>query len=300
LYGSIQLKSYHCNMSWTNYHSHCHYCDGKEAPRAHVESAIQKGIYAFGFSSHAPVPFHTTWCMPLEKATNYTREIAQIKQEYAKTIQIYAGLEVDYIPGTIGPNNRFIKNLGLDYTIGSVHFVDSFSDDTPWEIDGQHKVFLYGLSQIFNGNIKLAVSRYFELTRRMLEEDCPDVLGHLDKIKIQHEQGELFSEDETWYKQEVMRTLKVIAKNKVTVEVNTRGIYKKKTPETYPSRWILEHMHEMGIPVQINADAHHPDELTKHFSQTAAMLKEIGFKYLKVLADGKWQSLPFSEKGVEF
>jgi histidinol-phosphatase (PHP family) len=73
--------------------------------------------------------------MPLERATNYTREIAQIKQEYAKKLQIYTGMEVDYVPGTIGPNNRFIKNLGLDYTIGSVHFVDRFPDDTPWEIE---------------------------------------------------------------------------------------------------------------------------------------------------------------------
>lgn len=287
-------------MFWTNYHSHCHYCDGKEPPRTHVDRAVKKGMFAFGFSSHSPVPFHTTWSMPLEKATNYTREIAQIKQEYARKIQIYTGLEVDYVPGTMGPNNRFIKNLGLDYTIGSVHFVNRFSDDTPWEIDGQHKVFLYGLSQIFKGNIKLAVSRYFELTRRMLEEDRPDVLGHMDKIKIQNEEGQLFHEGETWYKQEVLRTLKVIAKSKVTVEVNTRGIYKKKTHETYPSRWILEKLYEMNVPIQLNADSHHPDELTSHFETTAAMLKEIGFKYLRVLVDGKWQSLPFSEKGMEY
>ena len=287
-------------MSWTNYHSHCHYCDGKEPPRAHVDSAVRKGMLVFGFSSHSPVPFHTTWSMPLEKATNYIREITQIKQAYAKKIQIYTGLEVDYVPGTMGPNNRLIKNLGLDYTIGSVHFVDRFSDDTPWEIDGQHKVFLYGLSQIFKGNIKLAVSRYFELTRRMLEEDRPDVLGHMDKIKIQNEEGQLFNEDETWYKQEVLRTLKVIAKSKVTVEVNTRGMYKKKTHETYPSRWILEKLHEMSVPIQLNADSHHPDELTSHFETTAAMLKEIGFKYLRVLIDGKWQSVPFSKKGVEY
>jgi histidinol-phosphatase (PHP family) len=50
-------------------------------------------------------------------------------------------MEVDYIPGSIGPKSKAILDAKLDYTVGSVHFVDSFPDGRGWEIDGSHQVF---------------------------------------------------------------------------------------------------------------------------------------------------------------
>jgi histidinol-phosphatase (PHP family) len=57
-------------MSWTNYHSHCHYCDGKYEPEKYIESALQQGLLAYGFSSHTPLPFETTWAMKDEALQN--------------------------------------------------------------------------------------------------------------------------------------------------------------------------------------------------------------------------------------
>lgn len=286
-------------MSWTNFHSHSHYCDGKHEIRAHIESAISRGFVAWGCSSHMPVPFPSHWNMPLNRFADYLGEVAALKAAYADQIQIYCGLEMDFIPGIAGSFNTPFQENHLDYTIGSIHFVDAYEDGTPLEIDGPHIGFLKGLKKIFKGDAQAIVRRYFELTRQMIEEDKPDVLGHFDKIKMQSEEGVLFAESDSWYREEITRTLDVIEETGIITEVNTRGIYKKLVAETYPSRWVLEMMQARNLPIMLNSDSHHPDEIDGKFSETAAMLREIGFTHLNILWDDKWQAVPFSSAGLD-
>ncbi|MEN7551000.1 histidinol-phosphatase [Rapidithrix thailandica] len=285
-------------QSWTNYHSHCHYCDGKYAPEIHIKAALQQGVKIYGFSSHSPLFVPTTWNMKMERLKDYLQEINRLKEQYQADIQIYTGMEVDFIPGSTQVDSPYIQEAGLDYTIGSIHFVDSFADGTPWEVDGGHQLFLKGLKDIFDGNVQQAIKRYFERTREMLQTACPDVLGHMDKIKIQCEEGQLFSENEDWYREEVLATLEVAQQSGVIIEVNTRGVYKKKLPDAYPSRWILEEILKLDIPVMLNADSHHPDEITANFSESASMLQDIGFKTFRILHQNKWQDVPFTSEGL--
>ena len=88
-------------MKWTNYHSHTHYCDGKGEPELYVKSAIQKGMYAYGFSGHSPVPFESGWNMKFEKLTTYLNEIKALKIKYNDQLKIYLGMEIDYVKDLI-------------------------------------------------------------------------------------------------------------------------------------------------------------------------------------------------------
>ena len=284
---------------WTNYHSHSHYCDGVQPPEAHIVAAVDQGFHAFGFSSHGPMFVETGWNIRLSQMNKYTSEIQELKRIHQHNLDIYVGLEMDYIPGVIGPQAPIIEDLGLDYTIGSIHFVDSLPAGAPWMVDSSHRHFMQGLTQIFKGDIRAAVGRYYELTRRMVLEECPDILGHMDKIKIQGQSGKLFSEEEAWYREEVLETLKVIRDAGVIVEVNTRGMYKQKTLETYPSQWILVLMQQMNIPIMLNSDSHHPSEISYLYPETARMLNEIGFTHVKILQNNHWQVVPFSPQGIE-
>lgn len=275
-------------MSLTNYHSHTHYCDGKAAPEVYVREAIKKGLKSYGFSSHAPVPFPCKWAIPRSKTKEYIAEIQELKAKYSGEIDLYVGLEVDYIPGRITPKNTFIRSLQLDYTIGSVHFVGNWSDGKPFQADGTHVQFLKGLREIYNNDAKKLMTHYFKLTRDMVTLACPDIVGHLDKLKIHNEKGKLFSERSDWYVFEVLKTLDVIQKSGAILEVNTRGIYKKKTSELYPSKWILEYVKDMEIPICLNSDCHHPNEITKGFEGAVEVLKEVGFEEKMVLEEGAW------------
>ncbi|NOS94757.1 MAG: histidinol-phosphatase [Cyclobacteriaceae bacterium] len=281
---------------WANYHTHSNYCDGKSTFEQHLDKAKQLDVKALGFSSHAPVPFDCLWCMKANRLDDYLASIQNLKS-HNQSIEIYSGLEVDFIPQVIGP--RQFSNR-LDYTIGSVHFVDRYENGKHWEIDGLHSFFLDGLEKIFKNDYQRAFTRYFELTREMIQQDCPTVIGHLDKMKIQNPENKFFAETESWYQEQVKDTISAIAKTNAIVEVNTRGIYQKKTDTTYPSPWILELLLTANIPITISSDAHHADDLVNQFESTAQLLSEIGFKKIHILYHDEWKPFNFNKKGIEF
>lgn len=284
-------------MPWTNYHSHSHYCDGKEAPELHIQAAIEKGFLAFGCSSHAYVPFEQSWSMKKEQEEAYCKEIKDLKEKYQGAIDIYLSLEVDYIPGMIGAG-QMKEKLGLDYTVGSVHFVDAFENGRPWAIDGTLIRFEQGLEEKYQGDIEAAVKRYYALSQQMLEEDCPEVLGHMDKIKMHNKGEKYFEETDKWYQETVLNFLESVRESGTIVEVNTRGLYKKKCSTPYPSPWILKHMQQMQIPIMLNSDSHHPDDIDKFFPETTQLLHEIGFRKMRILLGGEWQNRDFDRNGI--
>ena len=279
---------------WANFHTHSNYCDGKGPLKDYLEAAKKAGIGHIGFSSHAPVPFPCKWCMKADAYRLYLEEIESLKASFPG-LEIYKGLEIDFIPNIISPLDF---SSTLDYTIGSVHFVNSF-EGKHWEIDNTLEVFKEGLQKIFRDDVRAAISRYYELTREMILKTSPNILGHLDKIKIHNSQQTFFEESESWYRDEIDKTLRAVSQTNVIIEVNTRGIYKKKSPTTYPSPWILERMYELHIPITLNSDAHHPDDLTREFQPTAQLLKDIGFKNLSILKSGIWKEMPFTEYGAD-
>src|SRR3954464_9570778 len=138
---------------WSNLHTHTPYCDGKSEAVEYIQTAIQKNIISLGFSSHAPLPFECKWCMKPADLDAYFTEINLLKKSIIN-VEVYTGLEVDFIPHVISPSKFRGK---LDYTIGSIHFVGQLTNGQHWEIDGQHTLFLSGLKELFNNDIRDAI-----------------------------------------------------------------------------------------------------------------------------------------------
>ncbi len=279
---------------WSNFHTHSRYCDGKGKLLDYRLKAKDSGVFCLGFSSHAPLPFPCNWSMKPDLLPGYLSEIEELQQTN-QDLNVYKGLEIDFIPSVISPND--FKDQ-LDYTIGSIHFVDSFPDGRHWEIDGAHSLFLDGLKSIFNHNIRAAITRYYELTRQMIATSGPTLVGHLDKIKIQNQANVLFSESDSWYREEIAKTLDLILEAGCIVEVNTRGLYQKKSQTPYPSPWILELVLKRKIPITLSSDAHHPEDLINQFPETALLLRSLGFKKLSTLVEGSWKQLDFNTNGI--
>jgi histidinol-phosphatase (PHP family) len=281
---------------WTNYHTHCNFCDGAQPITTIASTAVSSGIRSLGFSSHAPLPFETPWSMKPNRLSDYLSEIENAKSQFP-LLEIYKGLEVDYIPHKRKASDFEYQ---LDYSIGSIHFVDEFADGKGWEIDGPHDLFLRGLSEIFNNDSRSVVTRYFELTREMLSVSPPDIVGHMDKIKIQNISEKFFKESDQWYISEVEKTLDAIANACVIVEVNTRGVYQRKCEVVYPSPWILAKILERNIPITLSSDAHHSKDLTSYFSQAAEQLLAIGFRKISILSEGSWKPATLTTDGINF
>jgi histidinol-phosphatase (PHP family) len=276
------MSNYH------NYHTHTTFCDGSDKPENYVLEAIRQKMTSLGFSGHAPVPFENSWSTKQENMDEYFRIIDNLKNKYSDKLNIFKSLEIDYIPGLTKDFHTLRNSYSLDYTIGSVHLVRDNSSEALWFIDGPDKNYVSGLDKIFNNDIQDAVGHYYRQIQEMVINQQPDIIGHIDKIKMNNK-GRYFNEDEAWYRKLVNETLHVIAAHKCIVEVNTRGIYKKRTDSLFPSEYILKLCLELGIPVTVSSDAHSPSELTNYFPEAFLLLKQIGFKGIQVLTDGKWR-----------
>jgi histidinol-phosphatase (PHP family) len=211
-------------MRWTNYHSHTHYCDGKGEPELYVKSAIENNLYAYGFSGHSPVPFESGWNMKYEKLAAYIKEIKSLKEKYQNDIKLFIGMEIDYVKNLCGIKQY--QHLGLDYSIGGVHFLGQFENGRFWDFDGGKPWFEKGLNELFNGDIKKLVSFYYQQVTDMAIHEQPDVIAHFDLIKKYNKGNYFFDEKESWYQEIVFDALEKVSKTQSIIEINTRGILK--------------------------------------------------------------------------
>ena len=109
-------------MQLSNYHSHCTFCDGRSTPEDFIKFAVAHGFRAYGFSSHSPLPFETFWNMSKDDMPEYLTEIERLKKKYSDRLEIYVGLEIDFLDESYNASIPYFRNLPLDYRIGSIHF----------------------------------------------------------------------------------------------------------------------------------------------------------------------------------
>lgn len=270
----------------SNFHSHSSFCDGSNPPVDYVREAITQGFLSYGFSSHIPLKDHVSpWNMKINSFPTYINTIQNLKYQFAGQLNIFVGLETDYNLGL--HSNLELKSI-IDYTVGSIHYVD-FLNNNPWEIDGLTSVFKTGLLEIFDNNIQNAVSRYFTLTREMLVNDKPDILGHMDKIKMHNLNHPFFLESDTWYVNQINQTIECIIQTDTITEINTRGVYKKQAADFYPSTWIIKRLADAGGKFAISSDAHHPSEISKGFEDVKKLLLSINVSEHWILGKYGWE-----------
>lgn len=271
-----------------NFHTHSTYCDGKEPVGDFVRKANELHYDELGFSSHAPVPFENEFGIREEKIPDYTQEIDNLKLQQ-KTLQLFYGLECDFIPGMTKPFSYYQEHFNLDYVIGGVHLVRPLNDDRIWFIDGsKREIYDTGLQQLFDMDVQKAVTRFWEQSFEMIETERFDIIAHFDKIKM-HNQKRYFTEEETWYKKLVDHCIELIKRKGLIVEINTRGIYKGRCPDFYPSDYALNQISKLEIPMIISTDCHKSEELALGYEDALKKLKDFNVKYLMYLKDKKWE-----------
>ena len=286
-------------MSWVNFHTHSNFDDGNVKIEEYVKEALNQNVSILGFSPHNPLPFSVDWVIKKKDFKEYCKTVLTLREKYEDKIRILLGLEMDFLPSINSFYREGIDLSALDFLIGSVHFVNFFHENKGWAIDESQEDFKKGLDEIYKGNIKKVVGDYYKLIRGMLQTENPDIIAHLDLIKMHNKDEKYFSEEESWYRKTVLDTLKVVAKSHSILEVNTGGIARGKTDSLYPSNWILEECYHMRIPITICSDAHRPEQITAKFKEAALLLNSIGYKEVYIPHKKTWAPHPFSEKGIE-
>jgi len=276
----------------SNFHSHCTFCDGRSHPEDFIKFAISRHFRAYGFSSHSPLPFETFWNMSASDMDEYINEITRLKEKYSEKIEIYLGLEIDYLDETYNASIPYFHSLPLDYRIGSIHFMPQrlpLIEENMACIDGSFDEFALAVELHYQGNVRLITEDFFHTSMLMVETGGFDIIGHLDKIYMNGSRHPGFDFHATWYQKPLEDYMDLIAEKGLIVEINTKNWAHKH--QIFPHIESLKLLYQHKIPIMVNSDCHFPDLVNDGREEALALLKDIGYKATCELVKGEWQDI---------
>ncbi|KAI1300847.1 histidinolphosphatase [Mortierella claussenii] len=163
----------------------------------------------------------------------------------------------------------------VQYIVGSLHHVKGIP------LDFSQELYLTALETIGKGSWELLFKEYFEAQYEMLQGLQPEVVGHLDLVRIffsaikgcyshghgysgeaEQEQAQASNQNkltnELWTL--VKRNVDFVISYGGLFELNSRA-WKKGLADAYPQRDILEYILQRGGRVTLSDDSHGPDDV---------------------------------------
>ncbi|MFX0021843.1 MAG: histidinol-phosphatase HisJ [Candidatus Hermodarchaeota archaeon] len=268
---------------WHTHNELCRHAVG--SIEDYVKKAINMKLDLIGISDHFPYEYlkngsilidevpYQEYAMKLNEIKSYFSAIDQVKRKYNNKIQIRIAFEIDYFRSQEEVLNKYFKNQAkeLDYILGSVHMLHSKSRLFAFD----DKRFI-GMYKEYESIDSIYLEYYCKLQSMITSKDFDfDILGHFDLPKKYNKRAI----DKDLVMDEAIRTLELVKKNGLTIEINTGGM-RKKVEEQYPSFEIVEKIYELDIPILLGSDAHHPNDLGYKFDVIIKRLKKIGYNQL--------------------
>ena len=260
-----------------NLHTHSTFCDGNDKIEDTVLCAIEKGFDAIGFSGHSFTDFDLRYCMSDMETNIYIANINILKEKYKDRIEIYCGLEKDYLA---------TDDRTYDYLIGSVHYFKK--DNKLYDVDGTYEEVLKATDEFYGGDIYTTCEEYFKTVADVKRKTGCDIIGHFDLIKKFNTNECLFNYSNPRYINASMDALNELLKQDVIFELNTSGTLPGRCGEMYPSDRILKEIQIKGGRVIITSDCHKKELLDYGFDVAIEKLKSIGFKSVCTISKGKF------------
>lgn len=254
-----------------DFHVHTTFCDGASRAEETVLSAIARGFCAIGFSSHAPMPFPTSWAMRAEETASYRAEIAALKEKYRDQIAIFCGVEQDYFCET--PTDIY------DYAIGAVHCIPKGGDDLP--VDDSPQTTRHNLDTYYHGDFSAYAEDYFALVTDFVKRGGMDLVGHFDLITKFCERGIGYDPTDARYRAAWKRAADAILEAGIPFEINTGAISRGYRVTPYPSEEILRYFAERGGKAVLTSDSHRADTIGAYFDRAAMLAEKTGITLVR-------------------
>ncbi len=255
----------------------------------YVKAAVRAGFTAYGVSSHAPLPFPAKWTMSMEQLPAYLHELDRLKEKYAGQIELFGGLEIDYLDERHNAASPLFRELPLDYRIGSVHLVYTDEGEIV-DTDTGGENFRMLADRCFHGDVREMARRYYEACEQMLECGGFDFVGHADKIAWNMEYCRPGITDEWWYRNLRDGFFDSVARKGVMLEINTKAYLSKGC--FFPGEPHFAAIRRLNIPVVVNSDAHFPDLIDAGRQEALEALANAGFRSVMELHAGGWREMP--------
>ncbi len=284
-----------------NYHTHCDYCDGRASAAEMAAAAAAAGYSILGFSSHCPLSFPSEGNMDIARMVEYREEIRALGRDWAgRGMEVLYGLEIDYVGGECSPRDEVFVEAGLDFSIGSVHYIE-LPGSGRFAVDYAGERVAEWLSLYSGGGDagRAFYEAYYENLARLIEIGGFDILGHFDLVRKNNAagpdgRGRWFDESSAAYLDAALGAARLLKGRDIVAEINVGGMARGKVSSPYPILPILKEMRSLGVRITFSADAHAPGHLGAHLGDARELARAAGYDSVAILSKGSW-----TEAGID-
>ena len=248
-----------------NYHTHSTWCDGKSTPREVVERALQLGFSHLGFSGHMDADVH----MDIDA---YAGEIHALRDEFGDRLEILCGIEWDNLYDTA-------CTAGMDYVIGSTHFMD-VQYERPLSIDYTPEDVVLLCREFYGGDYRKLCREYYALEASIADKVPCTFIGHFDLVTKFNHVLHFVDEEDPRYLKPAYEAMEYLVGKGIPFEINTRQARRGKY---FPGDTLLKRLYSLGGEIILNSDAHSADELGNGLREAAELAKRCGFRHTNYL-----------------
>ncbi len=178
-----------------------------------------------------------------------------------ETYNIKIGLEVDYTEEYEHEIKTFVKDLPVDFLIGSVHYLGSWAFDLDKEWKGK--------------DIEVVYKKYYKTLFKAAKSNIFDVLGHSGNIAYFGYKPKREVENEL-----VLEFYEKISKLDIVLEINSGGLYRPAGVVFPEKRWFKK-IKGFDIDLTCSSDAHDPKKVGFAIKEDIIpTLKSVGYNQL--------------------
>lgn len=255
-----------------NFHTHTPYCDSHDTIEAMVEAALSADFRHLGFTPHSPVMIESPCNMAAADMAAYRADIARAAGKAQGRISLYTGMEIDYLGPRCNAASPQYQDLGLDFSISSVHFIPN-PRGCMIDIDGRYERFARNLHLHFGDDLRYVVETFFDQSMHMLATGGFDILGHFDKVALNASYHCPDVEQQGWYADLLSTYVHEIIASGVVVEINTKA--RAEHGRFFPHERLWPALVAADVTLVVNSDAHYAARLQSGRAEAFDMLESI-------------------------
>ena len=181
-------------------------------------------------------------------------------QKQSFPISIKWGLEVCYFPGQEDFIEKEMKSLGMDFLVGSVHWIDGFGFDQKPELWEGH-------------DVDAEYRRYYEIMKELIASGLFDGLAHPDSIKC-------YGAEASYDLTETYETLAEGLNRQQMYTEQSSGLYHNyHYPKSGMNPELLHVLCQNGVRIETASDAHRPEDVGNRFVEMEEALQKEGYRH---------------------
>ena len=240
-----------------------------------VRAAIDKKLKKICFTTHIDLdPRRTSvdrfiryenrlFVLDDEIVFHYIDDVKNARRKFGDEIEILYGFEFSYEPDYENLIERFIDKFKPEFSIGSVHSIESF------EITSHKSIEI--ISRIFEP--ARFIEKYYEIVLSLARSRLFDVIGHIDGYKKYISRYWGLSKIENIEMEIFPQIASEIADTGIAFEINSSA-FRKGFPAPYPSAEIIKTLLDAEVPLgSFGSDAHRPEDVGSQIEHAANYLK---------------------------